>query len=104
MKKTIFIATILISTQLLTASSISTGKKLFKSKCISCHGYYGDRKALGISIVISKIGSAKKVKKLLTNMKSNSNSRKNIVMVNIASSLSKRDINNLSNYIATLKK
>lgn len=99
--------TYLLALMLLSSLSYGavSGKAKFESSCVACHGKAGEIPAMGVSQVIANIGSASKVASLLKRMKSKGmDSGKHGVMVDIAKSLSHQEIQNLSHYIASLKR
>ncbi|HHH54350.1 MAG TPA: c-type cytochrome [Bacteroidetes bacterium] len=101
MKKLLILVAIL--SQNLMALDVEAGKEKFNSTCVVCHGSNGERKALGISQIISDIGDAEVIEGLLKNIRDKGKeSGKNMAMVNTASGLSDEDIENLSAYISTL--
>jgi len=110
MKKLLILLSLTTISQSLIASEMSeanieAGKEKFKSTCVACHGVNGERKALGISQIISNIGNADEIKELITNVRDNGVSLgKNMAMVNTVSGLSDEEILNLSAFVATLKK
>ena len=99
MKKLVVVGMVLASFLL------ADGKALFAQKCASCHGFKGEKKALGQSEVIAGWDAAK-IKEALEGYKGKpgyGDSPMRGVMAGVAKGLNETQIKELAEYIATLK-
>ena len=79
------------------------GSKIFK-KCAGCHGVHGEKKALGKSKIIAKFEKKDIIKALKGYKEGTYGGKMKMVMKGQASSLKEEEINDVAEYISTLKK
>jgi cytochrome c553 len=100
MKKTLFTLSIILT---LNMPLMADGKALYKN-CAGCHGDNGKTKGLQLSATIAGQSKAKTVKQLTAYKKGELNKYGlgNIMKMQVAT-LSKANIQELADYVATLK-
>jgi len=100
MKKKLFILSVILT---LNTPAMADGKALYKN-CAGCHGDNGKTKGLQLSATIAGQSPAKTIKQLTAYKKGELNKYGlgNIMKMQVAT-LSKGNIKELSEYIATLK-
>lgn len=96
---------VLVIIALSSAMFASSAANLYSSKCASCHGTKGEKKALGKSDVINKMSVAK----LTTLLKGYKTGKENLhgmgaLMKGQVANLSDSEIKNLATYIHSLGK
>jgi len=92
---------------LLTISTLSakTGASIYKKHCSSCHGKYGEKKAIGRSAIISKQSYKRSLKQLRAYKAGTLNLHgMGAVMKKNVANLTDADIKKVAKYISHLSK